>query len=249
MPELLVCGYSMGGLQTLKLAEMEERDPRLGISRFIAIQPPVSTGYALKRIDELVAVSANWTKTELLERLTGAAGPLMMTLGDPRQPFSPANPNLDPESYRVPLEKNSARYVVGLSLKLALRELLLNVHKETPLAGLPEYSWWRRNELYLAIDKLELGDYAAKLLKARYPDRDMGELLAQSDLHSLEPVLRSSSKVRVLHTLDDFLVSAADREWLDSVLGERLTWLSHGGHLGGLYYLDAGEAILRAAEE
>ena len=249
MPKLLVCGYSMGGMQTLKLAEMEQLDPQLGISRFIAIQPPVSTGYALKRIDELVAVSANWSKTELLDRLTGAAGPLMLKLTGRFPHFDPADPRQDPGIYRIPLEKDSARYVVGLSLKLALRELLLSAHRETPLAGLPEYSWWRRNELYLAIDRLELGDYAAKLLKSRYPDRSMAELLARSDLHALEATLRSSPKVRVLHSLDDFLVSPADREWLDSVLGRRLVWLSHGGHLGGLYYLNAGEAILRAAED
>lgn len=249
MPEIVLCGYSMGGLQTLKIAELETREPRLGIARFVAVNPPVSTGYALKRIDELVATSANWSKTELLKRLTSTAGALMMKMTENYPLFEPELKNQFPERYQVPMDRDSARYVVGLSLKLSLRELLLAIHRETPLPGLPEYSWWRRNALYLAIDRLELGDYAAKLLKPRYPDREMGELLAQSDLHSLETTLKTADNVRVLHSLDDFLLSPEDRQWLDSVLGQRLTWLSNGGHLGGLYYRIAAERILAAAEE
>ena len=249
MPEIVLCGYSMGGLQTLKIAELEAHDPQLGIKRFVAIQPPVSTGYALKRIDELVASSANWTKTELLKRLTSTAGSLMLKMTENYPLFDPARKDQLADRYQVPMDRDSARYVVGLSLKLSLRELLLAIHRDTPLPGLPEYSWWRRNDLYLAIDKLELADYAEKLLKPRYPDRNMDEMLAQSDLHSLETTLKNADNVRVLHSLDDFLLSPEDRQWLDSVLGKRLTWLSNGGHLGGLYYRTAAERILAAAEE
>ncbi|MCI5778412.1 MAG: MlaA family lipoprotein [Lentisphaeria bacterium] len=248
-PEITLCGYSMGGLQTLKLAEMEHRGAQLGVRRFIAVNPPVSTAYALRRIDALVRTSANWNKSELLSRLIDAGGPLMMKLSARYPHFDPDDPGQSAGMYQVPLERDSARYLVGLSLKLSMREMLLAVHKETPLAGFPEYRWGRRNALYLAFDRMEMADYAEKLLLPRYPDRTMAELLAASDLRSLEPVLSTSPDVRVFHSFDDFLLSEADREWLDATLGPRIVWLSHGGHLGGLYYRGVGEMIVDAAGE
>ena len=117
---------------------MEQHDPQLGISRFIAINPPVSTGYALRRIDELLAVSSNWTKTEMRYRLTTTAGQLMMKLEQRFRHFDPDDPRLSPEQYHLPLDRDSARYLAGLSMKLSLRDLLFSVHRDTPLEGLPE---------------------------------------------------------------------------------------------------------------
>lgn len=40
-----------------------------------------------------------------------------------------------------------------------------------------------------------------------------------------------------------FLLNNAERRWLDSTFGSRLTWFSHGGHLGNLYYLNVSGAV------
>ncbi len=247
-PEITVCGYSMGGLQSLKLAEMEENSPRLNIRRFIAINPPVSTGFALKRIDSLIEVSSNWSKSEMQKRLIDTAGKIMMKLFVPYPHFDPENPENTPQKYQIPLDKDSAKYVVGLSLKLSMRELLLAAHMENPLPGLPEYRWGRRNALYLAIDRITMADYANKLLKARYPDDSMTELLKNSHLRSIENTLKNSPKIRVFHALDDFLLSENDRQFLDSTLRERITWFSNGSHLGSLYYKSASDMIVNAAK-
>ena len=82
----------------------------------------------------------------------------------------------------------------------------------------------------------------------QYPGKHLGELLAKSHLASLEKTLRHSEKVRVFHNIDDFLLTDAERVWLDEVLKERLTWFSNGGHLGNLYYRKVLDAILEAAE-
>ncbi|MBR2345752.1 MAG: alpha/beta fold hydrolase [Lentisphaeria bacterium] len=246
-PEIVVCGYSMGGLQSLKLAEMEEREPQLNAVRYIAINPPVSTEYALRQIDQLINVSAKWSKSEMLTRLYDNAGRMFINLSRRYQHFDPAAEAVKPWSYQVPLDKDTARYIVGLSLKLSMRELLLAQHMETPLENFPEYAWNKRNELYMEIDRVTFAGYAEKLLHPRYPGKSMAELLAASDLHSLEKTLKNSSKVRVLHTLDDFLVSEKDRKFLDSALKDRISWFSNGGHLGSLYYRSASDAVVNAA--
>lgn len=246
-PRIVLCGYSMGGMQTLKLAELESASPQLKIDRFIAINPPVSTRYAMEQIDRLNASSANWSKSELHRRMISAAGNMMLRLSGKFPPFDPDSAAAAPEKYRMPLDEKSAAYIVGLSLKLPMRELLLVNHREKPLAGFTPYRWGKRNKLYLEIDRLDFAAYTRLLQQSRYSDRQLTELLAASDLRSLESELRRNPAIRVFHNVDDFLLSDADRKFLDRSCGEKIHWFSNGGHLGSLYYRSVAEKIVSSA--
>ena len=247
-PEIIFCGYSMGGIQTLKLAELEENDPQIGVSRFIAVNPPVSLEAALKKIDSLVAGSAGWTKSEMRERLLAVAGQLMLKFM-PHYLHVDENSTLeDYRKYMLPVDPVSARVVAGIFLKMSMREMLFAVHRERPLADFPEYRWGRRTELYQALDKVTFEDYAYRILTPQYPGKSTAELLAMSSLRSIEGVLRNSPKIRVFHNIDDFLVTPEEKVWLDEVLKDRLTWFSNGGHLGNLYYKTVLQQIVAAAD-
>lgn len=247
-PEIVLCGYSMGGIQTLKLAEMEEKEPTLKISRFIALNPPVSLENALETIDSMVASSAGWSKSKMREKLISAAGNMFLKI-------TPHYKHLDdkatPEMSRkfiMPLDPESSRVIAGIFLKLSMREMLIAAHKENPLPGFPEYEWGSRNELYRKLDKLSLREYAYDILAPAYPGKSVKELLVDSSLNSIADTLRKSSKIRVFHNADDPLLSAKEKAWLDTTLKERITWFSNGGHLGNFYYSKVLDAIIAAAE-
>ncbi|MBE6358297.1 MAG: hypothetical protein E7057_03505 [Lentisphaerae bacterium] len=248
-PEIFVCGYSMGGIQTLKLAELEERDPQLNVSRFISLNPPVSLESALKQIDAMVAGSAGWSKEEMREKVISAAGQLMIKLAPHYLHVSDDTPVEEYRKFLLPLSKEDARVIAGIFLKLSMREMLFAVHREQPLAGFPEYKWAERNELYMMLDKVTFEEYANKLLTPCYPGKTTKELLAQCHLKSIEKTLRNSDKIRVFHNIDDFLVTDAERTWFDEVLKERITWFSNGAHLGNFYYKSVLEKIVNAAKE
>jgi len=247
-PEIVICGYSMGGIQTLKLAEMEERDPVIGVKRFVAINPPVSMETALKKIDSLAASSAGWSKSRMRDTLLRVGGNMFLKLMDH---YAHVQDDHAPErfhSFRLPITGEEAQVLAGLYLKMPLREILLAAHKETPFENFAEYRWGRRTELYQQFDRVTFEDYASKLLTSRYPGRTVAELLADSHLRSIEKTLRNSPKIRVFHNIDDFLVSVEERRYLDEVLKERITWFSNGGHLGNLYYQMVLDKIVEAAE-
>ena len=148
----------------------------------------------------------------------------------------------------LPLDPESAKAVAGIFLKLSMREMLMAAHKENPIPGFKEYKWGDRNELYQQLDKVTFKEYAHNILAPSYPGRSVEELLADSHLKSIAGTLSKSPKIRVFHNADDFLLSPAERAWLDSVLKERITWFSNGGHLGNLYYKQVLEAVIKAAE-
>ena len=247
-PEIIICGYSMGGIQTLKLAELEELSPLIGAKRFIAVNPPVSLDHAMKKIDAMVASSAGWSKSKMREKLITSAGWLLIKLA-PHYLHTDENTSLeDYRKFMLPLDPESAEVIAGIYLKMSMREMLFAAHRETPLPGFPEYKWGDRTGLYQALDKVTFQDYAKNLLTPRYPGKTTGELLADSDLRSLEKTLRHNPDIRVFHNIDDFLVNDEEKIFLDETLKERIVWFSNGSHLGNLYYQQILDKIVSAAE-
>lgn len=247
-PEIVICGYSMGGMQSLKLAELEELESQLNVSRFIAVNPPVSLETALTKIDAMAGASAGWTKSKMRETLISAAGNMLLKLNDHYLHAGKDAKTADYRKFMIPIDRESAGVVAGIFLKLSMREMLMAAHKENPIKGFPEYKWGDRTELYKRLDRVTFREYAYDILSPCYPGKTTKELLADSHLKSIEKCLRRSPKIRVFHSVDDFLVSDRERAWLDSTLKERITWFSNGSHLGNLYYQQVLDAIIRAAE-
>ena len=52
------------------------------------------------------------------------------------------------------------------------------------------------------------------------------------EMKEVEDVLRGNAHVSVIHTWDDFLLDADNRDFLDNALGDRITWFSAGAHCG-----------------
>ena len=48
----------------------------------------------------------------------------------------------------------------------------------------------------------------------------------------------------MIHTRDDFLLDAGDRDYLDNALGDRLTWFSAGAHCGMFYTPEFKQEVL-----
>ena len=182
------------------------------------------------------------------KRLVEDGGRLLLFIGRQMKYFDMHTPaaSILTHGYLPEIDPESAAFIVGLYLKMSVRDLLLAAHREKALPDLPEYKWGSRNKLYQAVDKITLADYAAKYLLPTYPQKTLDELFYESDLRSLEKNLKNSPAVRVIHSYDDFLLTPQDRVWLDETFGDKLLWLSRGAHLGGLYYKAAAEEMLRA---
>ena len=63
-------------------------------------------------------------------------------------------------------------------------------------------------------------------------------------LKTLENVLCGNSHVKMIHTRDDFLLNADDRDYLDDALGDRITWFSAGAHCGMFYTSEFKQEVL-----
>ena len=240
LPEMTLVGYSFGGLYTLKIAEMEHRDPRLGFEHFIAVNPPVSLKYASGVADALNRAGEGWSAKKAVDALTETTGRIMTasTLKAPPADYG-AMPLFQPGEER-------GAFLAGLFFRLPLRHILFHAWRQgMPLPLKTPYSWWRRNGLYLEADRVGFGEYAAKFAAPFYRGLSPDELYAQGDLRNFRGLGRIPG-VRVFHTWDDPLLAPEHRRFLDRTFGSRLVWFSRGGHLGNLYLPEVNKEILRA---
>ncbi len=235
-PEITLTGYSFGGLHTLKVAELETHDPTLGIKRYVAINPPVDLKNAIASADSLAAAGNVWTRQTIVDKAVNAVGTQLLTLAKRLPHFDPKKVlAADQPDYSIQVEKQLAYTAAGLFLRLPLQSLLLTAAKERDIGLKTPYSWWKRNKLYEEIDGYTFKRYAEELLAKEHPEFSIAELYAQSGVRSMEATLAKHPDIRILHNVDDFLLSEQDKRYLDNVYHDRLFWFSNGGHLGNLY--------------
>ena len=165
-------------------------------------------------------------------------------------------------------DDRQAEYLVALYLKLGIREVLLSAYENRTVSGIDApFSWFNRNDFYKEIDEISFSEYAHRFLMpelqqaAKTPEGaamlqikpgenvSYEKLVYLSSLRSLETTLRSSPDIRVIHTIDDFLINAQDIQFLDSALKDHIAWFNVGGHCGEFYLKPFQQMVLDAANK
>jgi len=247
--EVRLAGYSMGALHTLFLADLERKDPKLNIKHYLALNPPVDLQYSLKTFDNWFERSREWNRAEFFRQGSDALAKYYHCVSQnfPRMerlmPFDPR--------YSIALDRRQAAVLAGFSFRFTLRDILLSNKRNHPewTQLKTDYSWWVRDDLYKEIDTFSGMKYAERCLLPDYQERHRGATLADlnaaSGLHQVEKTLREAPEIRIIHNVDDPLLSAADRKFLTETLGPRITWFDCGGHLGNLFARRHEEQVLR----
>lgn len=239
-PQLVLAGYSFGGLYTLKIAEMERKSPELHFDRFLAINPPVSLKYASEVADKLAESGRNWSEKKSFDVLAETAGRVITAASLKKMPGN---------GKYIPLFRpgeEEAGFVAGLYFRLPLRHILHDGAREgMKLPLVTSYSFWNRNSLYLEIDRVGFREYAEKFVAPFYPGKSLAQLYFKGDVRSFEG-MKNIPQIRVIHNWDDPLLSPDDRRFLDRTFGRRMLWFSRGGHLGNMHMKEVREKILEA---
>ena len=233
----VLMGYSFGAVHTLKMAEQYHRcDPENQFDRYIAINPPVSLDYAMRQTELLAQSGSSWSIEERHRKLMDTAGYLLARAGQHYPVFDPRSPREPINSYIVAPGREASQLLVSLSFGMPLRELLYTMHRKEDLDFFQTpHDQFRRDLLYREIDMINFRQYAQKVILKDHPGMTIEELYRQSDLRSDAEFYRSSERISVLHSWDDFLINADDKAFLDRTFGSRMIWFSCGSHLGNLY--------------
>jgi predicted alpha/beta-fold hydrolase len=234
----ILLGYSLGALNTLFIADIDSKEKKINFDRFVALNPPVDLFYGLNKLDEFYNIWRTWSKEEIQQKKNKA---IRIYQQPPQQ-----------RDKKLPITSKEAKFAIGFVFRGLLMETIKAIHSKKDFGILKnEYGNYSQRHLEKEIERLNYKDYINTFLKASYSDLvrrnfSIEKLGEKASLPAIENTLICNSKIRIIHTADDFLLTDYDREWLKSIMGSRLLFFDHGGHLGYFYHSTAQDCIVRS---
>lgn len=211
----VIIGTSFGALTTLFLAEKENKNNTMNITKYIAINPPIELMYSMKQIDKN---SEEWSKnpSELKDRVAVTAAKILQLAQDSEEVRN------KPET--LPFSEDEAKMITGFIMHQKLSDLVFTL-ENTPVS--------RKTDFYTSINNMGYDDYAKKYL---LNGKDVTpELEYDSSLYSISNFLEKNRNYKIYHSLDDYLVNHQQLKKLKKYAGDNAVFVNNGGHLGFLY--------------
>jgi phospholipid-binding lipoprotein MlaA len=239
-------GLSLGGMHAL-LADCLAADRPAGdlhFDRVVAVCPPVDLFHVLDRIDAYYDAPLAWPAAERDQRMSDV---LLRAALLVQGRLNPARP--------LPFDLDESHFLIGLNFRLILRDAIDASQRRRDLGVLREsVQRVRRQPAYDEIMQFSFGDYIDRFVAPYYrdvvkPPLSREALLTGAGLRVQEAFLKSDARARIFINDDDFLLSPDDIAWLKATLGERLTVMTDGGHLGNLYLPKVQDAIFGAFDD
>ncbi|MDD5696989.1 MAG: MlaA family lipoprotein [Victivallaceae bacterium] len=254
---IIMLGYSMGAIQSLYIAKLEEQRNTLGVDRYLAINPPVDLMYGVSQLDNYYDSHRKWTREQLIEHGAAAFGKMMQIIQIPYQYHAvrQGKPNPDEWTHHgLTITQDEARFIIGYSFKMTLQDAVISMYRRGRLTGLKtQYRWYNKTDIYNEILKMSFRDYLKKILmyyyKGHFDDHvsepEFMEKFAEvSSLQSFKNHLADNPDIRIVHTRDDFLLNEEDRGWLKDIFKEKIAFFEHGSHLGYLHFRKVHDQVI-----
>lgn len=234
--ERSLMGFSMGAFQTLRLAAMEE-ESGLRFDHYLAINPPVDLITAARSLDAFALAPLEWPAEERAARIENTLHKTVLLARNPKKAVT------------APYEGAESKLLVGLFFKSTLRTVIFESQLRENFGILKApLNKWHREPAYREIDQFTFLDYYNQFVTPYHlaQGKSRAEMEQAKSLRFLSQKLRGNSRVRVIHSANDFLLSPADHRWLKSTFRSRLIMFPRGGHLGSLLTEPVQKAVLKS---
>ena len=254
---IIMLGYSIGALQTLHIAKLEERQNTLGVNRYLAINPPVDLIYGMNQLDNYYNIHKQWSKEKLVQRGTVALGKMMALSKKQYARHTDDIPvmlsHYEDTHHPLNFEEDEAKFLIGYAFKMTLQEMMISMHRrgeKTNLEG--KHEWSSQTDIHNETLKMTFQDYLKEVMVHHHKDRfgkdvsdeEFIEKMADvSHMKSFADHFEGNPDIRIVHTSNDFLVHDKSRKWLKETFEEKIVFFEHGGHLGNLHYTKVHEQI------
>jgi hypothetical protein len=245
--EINFMGLSLGALEGAYLSVIDAQERKIGIGKYLLVNPPLDLHYALKKVDEWHDLQNKFGEDKSKEIVAKAIG-IVESFSEDRPDDPGVFDRLTKEFASFTTEE--LQFLIAEDLQTPLPELIYVtqlIHDQNILTSPKDQL---RNRLQEARG-LTFHDYNEKIglpfwrTQEGAPQADLQNFIKRGSLASILDQLRGNPKVYVMHNADDFLVDRKSLEEVKDALGDRLTVYPYGGHLGNLWYAENKESVLR----
>jgi hypothetical protein len=239
-------GVSLGALEGAHLSVIDADEEKIGIAKYLLVNPPVDLAYAVKKIDEWKALEGKFGREKSQKTMSQA-----LTIVESFADEGRDDPSVFDRLARkfAAFGREDIQFLIAENLQSSLDELIYVtqvIHDQNVLSSPREQL---RNRLKEA-KTFTLTDYNRKIGLPVWQKQqgefgnDLRSLDQRASLESLYVELRANPKVHIMHNADDILANKTSIEALKTALGDQVTLYPHGGHLGNLWFPENKEYAL-----
>jgi hypothetical protein len=240
-------GASLGALEGAHLSVIDADERKIGIRRFLLVNPPLDLTYAFAKVDEWDAFKYQFGAAKSKSIVTKALGIVESFSRERRD---------DPTVFArlakafAGFTTQEIQFLIAEDLQSLLPELVYvtqAIHDQDVLKTPKDQARKRLQE----AKGLTFKDYTEKIavpswkLQAGEPQADAETFAKRGSLEPILGRLRGYPLVQFMHNADDFIAVRQSIEELKADLGDQLTLYPYGGHLGNLWYPENKEYVLR----
>jgi predicted alpha/beta-fold hydrolase len=240
-------GVSLGALEGAYLSVIDADERKLGIGKFLLVNPPVDLAYAVRKLDKWNALQNKFGRDKS-KAIVAKAIAIVESFSEERRDHPVVFDRLAKKF--AGFTREELQFLIAENLQSQLHELVYvtQVIHEQKILTAPKNQV--RKRLQEAKD-FTFTDYNEKIavplwkLHAQDPQAELKSFIKQGSLARILDRLRGNSKVHILHNADDFMADRKSIEELKEALGDQVTLYPYGGHLGNLWYSENKEYVLR----
>jgi len=240
-------GASLGALDGAYLSVIDSEERKIGIDRYLLLNPPLDLAYALDKIDHWTALQNTFGRDKS-KRLVGTALAIVESFSKERLDDPAVFGRLAKEFSRFTTEE--IQFLIAAALQASLPELayvadgiqdqrILQPNKD---AARKRLRAWRDMTFKEYGEKIGLPVWRQHLAE---PPGDLESFAKRGSFAPILDRLRGNANVHIAHNADDVLVDRTSIEALKAALGDQVTVFPYGGHLGNLWYSENKEFTLR----
>jgi hypothetical protein len=238
---------SLGGLDGAYLSVIDADEGKIGIDKYLLVNPPVDLAYAVKKIDEWNALASKFGRAKSRQIISRAIA-IVDSFADVRRDNPAVFDRLAKQFAGFTTE--DLQFLIAENLQSQLPELVYVtqvMHDQKVLKALKHD---KRKRLEEAKD-FTFTDYNEKIAVPLWQkqtgntDVDKENFIQGGSLARILARLRGNPKVRIMHNADDFMAEKKSIVALKEALGDQVKLYPYGGHLGNLWYPENKEYALR----
>lgn len=238
-------GMSLGALEGAYVSLIDADEGKIGIARYLLVNPPLHVSSVLRQLDEWDALQVTFGRSRSGEIQSRALGIVEAFSKQGRD--DPAAIGEVAKGFAA-FTREELQFLIAEYLQTLLPELIYvtqALHDQQVLTAPKDQVRKRLQE----AKGMTFTEYSEKIavplwrLRAGQPDGDAEAFTRQGSLGSILERLLGNPRVYIMHNADDFFADRDSLEQLKAAMGRQVTLYPYGGHLGNLWYPQNEEAI------
>ena len=239
-------GVSLGALEGAYLSVIDADERKIGIEKYLLVNPPVDLSYAVKKLDEWNALQTKFGSDKSKDIVAKAIA-IVESFSEDRRDDPAVFDRLAKKFASFTTEE--LQFLIAENLQSQLPELIYVtqvIHDQNVLTAPKDQTRKRIQE----ARSFTLTDYNEKIAlplwrrQTAEPQADLATFIRRGSLATILDRLRGNSKVRIVHNADDPLADRKSIAELKEALGDQVKLYPYGGHLGNLWFPENKEYAL-----